>query len=66
MYIVLFLVDLLCSKKLLQSFDKFFLYFFVIFAPWSVDFQMVLLFNMSLSFGCLFSIRQLREFLAKK
>ena len=37
----------------------------MISAEWSANFQMVLLFYMSLSSVCLFSIRQLRELLAK-
>ena len=36
-----------------QSFDKIFLYFFMISDTWSVDYQMVLLFYVSLSSVCL-------------
>ena len=51
--------------ELLQIFNEIFLYFFMFSATWLVDFQMALLFHMSLSSFCLFSIRQLRELLAK-
>ena len=63
MYLVLFLVDLLYFKKLLQNLEET---FFIISSTWSVNFQMVLPFYMSLSFGCLFSICHRRELLAKK
>ena len=36
MYIAFFFIDLLCSKKLLQSSNKIFLYFIVIAATWSI------------------------------
>ena len=44
---------------------KFSFFFFMIPATWLFDFQMVLLFYMSFSSACLFSIRQLRELLSK-
>ena len=37
----------------------------IISAPWSINFQMVFLFYMSLSSLCLFSIHQLTELLAE-
>ena len=44
----------------------FFFNFFMIFVTWSVGFQMVLLFNMSLNFVChICNIHKLREKLAK-
>ena len=63
MYLVLFLVDLLYFKKLLQNLEET---FFIISSTWSVNFQMVLPFYMSLTFVCSFSICHRRELLAKK
>ena len=63
MYLVLFLVDLLYSKKLLQNFEEN--VFFMISVTWSVNFQTFSLFYLSLNSVCLLSIRQRREFLAK-
>ena len=58
MDLVFFLADLLCSIKVLQN-------FFMISANWSLNFQMKLLFYMSLSSVCLLSIRPLRKLLVK-
>ena len=58
MDLVFFLADLLCSIKVLQN-------FFMISANWSLNFQMKLLFYMSLRSVCLLSIRQLRKLLVK-
>lgn len=55
MFLVLFLANLLCSKKLLLNFEEA-LPLFMISAAWSVNFQMVLLFYLSLSFACLFTM----------
>ena len=55
MYIVLFLVDVLCSKYLL-------FYFFAISVTWLIDFRMVLLSTMCLS---LFSIHKVKELFGK-
>ena len=59
-----FLVDLLCSRKLLLNRKEIF-DFYMISATWSVNFQMVLLFYMSLSSTCLLRIRQIRKLHAK-
>ena len=65
MYLVLFLVDYSrCVKKLLRNFEETFL-FFMISIIWPVNYQMVLLFYMSLSSACLIGIRQLRELRCK-
>ena len=58
MDLVFFLADLLRSIKVLQN-------FFMISANWSLNFQMKLLFYMSLRSVCLLSIRQLRKLLVK-
>ena len=59
-----FLVDLLCSRKVLLNRKEIF-DFYMISATWSVNFQMVLLFYMSLSSTCLLRIRQIRKLHAK-
>ena len=43
MYLVLFLIDPLCSKKLLQNFEETFP-LFMVSATWSANFELVLLF----------------------
>ena len=58
MDLVFFLADLLRSIKVLQN-------FLMISANWSLNFQMKLLFYMSLSSVCLLGIRQLRKLLVK-
>ena len=64
MFLVLFLANLLCSKKLLLNFEEA-LPLFMISAAWSFNFQMVLLFCMVLSSFYLLRVSQPRELLAR-
>ena len=64
MFLVLFLANLLCSKKLLLNFEEA-LPLFMISAAWSVNFQLVLLFCMVLSSFYLLRVSQPRELLAR-
>ena len=47
-----------------RSFDEVFRSLFIISATWSVTFQIVLLFHISLSYVCVFIICQLKKLLA--
>ena len=60
MYLVLFLLNLLCSEKLAEFRRNF---SFIVISTWWFNFQMVLFFYISSI--CLLSIRQLREVLVK-